>query len=159
MIQRIQTLYLFLAVVLGTLLCFFPPVQLITPEGAEQFRQYEFTFAHVVDITNPESPVNVMNIISLSIIAVAIPMLALIDIFLFKKRILQARLNVITVVLCLGYYAILATYIWFAKTNLQTDWYLTIWAAMPLLCLVLILMATRRILHDEALVRAADRIR
>lgn len=159
MIQRIQTVYLLLAAVLGTLLCFFPPVQLISPEGAEVFHQYEFTFAHVVDITDPKAPVNVMNIISLSIITVFIPLLALIDIFLYKKRILQARLNVITVVVCLGYYAILATYVWFAEMNLHADWYLNVWAAIPLLCLVLVLMATRRILRDEAMVRAADRIR
>ena len=35
MIQRIQTLYLLLVVILGTLLCFFAPVQFLMPAGAE----------------------------------------------------------------------------------------------------------------------------
>jgi hypothetical protein len=39
------------------------------------------------------------------------------------------------------------------------DWYLTVWAALPLVNIILTMMATRRILKDEALVRAADRLR
>ena len=88
-----------------------------------------------------------------------IPILALVDIFLYKKRILQARLNIFTVFLCLGYYGVLAIYIWLAKMSLGAEWHILPWASFPLVCLVLILMATRRILKDEALVRAADRIR
>jgi hypothetical protein len=61
--------------------------------------------------------------------------------------------------LCLGYYGVLAIYIWFAKMNLETIWYIKPWASIPSVCLVLTIMATRRILKDEALVRAADRIR
>ena len=44
-------------------------------------------------------------------------------------------------------------------TLVDTDWYLTVWAAIPLVNIVLTMMATRRILKDEALVRAADRLR
>lgn len=159
MIQRIQTLYLTLVVILGTLLCFFPAVNFYSPEGAEQFRQFTTTFAHIVDVTNPESPLNVMNIVSLSILSVTIPVIALVTIFLYKKRILQARINIITVVLCAGWYAVLGVYVWFAKENLQVEWYLTPWAAIPLVNIILTLMATRAILKDEALVRAADRLR
>jgi hypothetical protein len=39
------------------------------------------------------------------------------------------------------------------------DWYLTVWAALPMVNIILSMMATRRILKDEALVRAADRLR
>ncbi len=89
-----------------------------------------------------------------------IPVLALVDIFLYRKRILQARLNIFLSVLCVGYYGILAMFVWFAKMNLgTTEWHLYVWSGIPLVCLVLTLMATRRILKDEALVRAADRLR
>lgn len=89
-----------------------------------------------------------------------IPALALVDIFLYRKRILQARLNIFLSVLCVGYYGILAMFVWFAKMNLgTTEWHLYVWSGIPLVCLVLTLMATRRILKDEALVRAADRLR
>ena len=102
---------------------------------------------------------------------------ALLNIFLFKRRLLQARLNIVNVVLCLGYYALLALYVayivkGYEPLNLEAgafspskgelegiQWYLTIWAAIPLVNVVLTMMATRRILKDEALVRAADRLR
>ena len=88
-----------------------------------------------------------------------IPLLALIDIFLYNNRLLQARLNIFTVMLCLGYYGVLAIYVWLARTALGVDWHILPWASIPLVCLILTVMATRRILKDEALVRAADRIR
>ena len=81
------------------------------------------------------------------------------DIFLYKKRLLQARLNIFLALLCLGYYGVLAIYIWQAKLALGVDWHILPWASIPLICFVLTLMATRRILKDEALVRATDRIR
>lgn len=150
MIQRIQTVYLLLVVVLGTLLCFFPSVQFLMPESTEYIYLMPF------------------DKWSLAAITVVIPALALLIIFLFRRRLLQARLNIVNVVLCLGYYAMLALYIAFivkgyeplADSNLQgAAWYLSVWAAIPLVNIVLTMMATRHILKDEALVRAADRLR
>ena len=103
---------------------------------------------------------NLEGMWGLLLTTLCIPVLALVDIFLYRKRILQARLNIFLVVLCVGYYGILAMFIWFAKMNLgTTEWHLYAWSGIPLICLVLTLMATRRILKDEALVRAADRLR
>ena len=150
MIQRIQTLYLLAVVVLGVLLCCFSPVQFLPAEGVEYVSLMPFS----------KWP--------LAVISVAIPLLALVDIFLFKHRLLQARLNIVNVVLCLGYYALLALYVAFVVKGYETidgvalteaAWYLNVWAGLPLVCIVLSMMATRRILKDEALVRAADRIR
>ena len=150
MIQRIQTLYLLLVVILGTLLCFFSPVQFLTSKATEYISLHAFD----------KWPLAVMSI--------AIPLLALVVIFLFKRRLLQARLNVVNVVLCLGYYALLALYVAYVVKGYEpisdvtmtgAEWYLNIWAAIPLVNVVLLMMATRRILKDEALVRAADRLR
>lgn len=150
MIQRIQTLYLLLVVILGTLLCCFAPVQFLMSEGTEYIALMTF------------------DKWALATISVAIPALALVTIFLFKRRLLQARLNIMNVILCLGYYAMLALYVAFilkgyelldTTTLAGADWYFNVWAAIPLVNVVLIMMATRRILKDEALVRAADRLR
>lgn len=150
MIQRIQTLYLLLVVILGTLLCIFPPVEFLMPEATEYI------------------PLTAFDKWPLAVMSIAIPLLALVVIFLFKRRLLQARLNIMNVVLCLGYYALLALYVTYVVkgyepirdvTMTDADWYLTIWAAIPLVNLVLTMMSTRRILKDEALVRAADRLR
>lgn len=150
MIQRIQTLYLLLVVILGTLLCFFPPVQFLTDDVAEYI------------------PLMAFDKWPLATITLVVPVLALVNIFLFKHRLLQARLNIVNVVFSLGYYALLALYVAFVvkgyeqignTTLANAEWYLNIWAAFPLVNIVLTMMATRRILKDEALVRAADRLR
>ncbi len=190
MIQRIQTLYLLLIVVLGIALCFCPVVQLTTPEEAAQQHVYEMKAIGLKELgirneelgigddaqsfngsligINGESivpgdtpaPAVLNGLWGLLLTTLCIPVLALVDIFLYRKRILQARLNIFLAVLCVGYYGILAMFVWFAKMNLgTTEWHLYAWSGIPLICLVLTLMATRRILKDEALVRAADRVR
>ena len=161
MIQRIQTLYLLLVVILGTLLCIFSPVEFLLPGATD------YVSLHALD----KWPLAVMSI--------AIPLLALVTIGLYKRRLLQVRLNIMNVVLCLGYYALLALYVAYivkgyeplnavncqlSTVNCQLstvncEWYLTMWSAIPLVNVVLTMMATRRILKDEALVRAADRLR
>lgn len=150
MIQRIQTLYLLAVVILGIVLIWQPVVQLVTPESAEELQIWEL---------NALGGAPLQGLWGLLLTTVLIPLLALIDIFLYRKRILQARLNIFTVMLCLGYYGVLAIYIWLAKMSMGVDWHILPWAAIPLICMVLTIMATRRILKDEALVRAADRIR
>ena len=150
MIQRIQTLYLLLVVVLGTLLCLFSPMQFLLPEGTEYVS------------------LNVLDKWPMAVMTIASPVLALVTIFLFKRRLLQARFNVMNVILCLGFYVLLALYTAYVVKGYETigeislagaDWYISVWAAIPLVNIVLLMMATRRILKDEALVRAADRLR
>ncbi|MBR4704985.1 MAG: DUF4293 domain-containing protein [Paludibacteraceae bacterium] len=149
MIQRIQTLYLLAVVALGIALLWLPVVQLVTPVETE-LQVWELCALGGAPL---------QGLWGLTLTTALIPLLALVDIFLFKKRLVQARLNIFTVFLCLGYYGVLAIYIWQAKLALGTEWHILPWASFPLVCLVLIMMATRRILKDEALVRAADRIR
>ena len=150
MIQRVHTLYLLLVVMLGTLLCFFSPIEFLTPEATEDVRLQAFD----------KWPLAVMTL--------SIPLLALVNIFLFKRRLLQARLNIMNVIFCIGNYALVALYAAFVvkgyeaihgMTLADADWYITLWAAVPAVNIVLTMMATRRILKDEALVRAADRLR
>ena len=139
-----------LVVILGTLLCFFPPVEFLLPEATD------YVSLHAFD----KWPLAVMSI--------AIPLLALVTIGMYKRRLLQVRLNIMNVILCLGYYALLALYTAYVVKGYEmigdasmagADWYLNVWAGIPLVNVVLLMMATRRILKDEALVRAADRLR
>ena len=150
MIQRIQTLYLLAVVALGIALLWLPVIQFVTPEEATELQIWELSALGGAPL---------QGLWGLLLTTILIPALALVDIFLYNKRLLQARLNIFTVLLCLGYYGVLAIYIWLAKVSLGLDWHILPSACIPLVCLVLTLMATRRILKDEALVRAADRIR
>ena len=135
---------------MGISLLWLPVVEFVTPEGAEELQIWE---------VNALGGAPLPGLWGLTVATLLIPVLALIDIFLYNKRILQARLNIFTVMLCLGWYGVLAIYIWQAKLALDIDWHILPWASFPAVCLVLTMMATRRILKDEALVRAADRIR
>ena len=170
MIQRIQTVYLLLIVILGIYLCFVPVLQLTTPTEAGVQRMFDLGAQGLQEVCDyeanndfvdedMETSCQLRGTWGLLITPLLMVLLALVDIFLFKKRILQARLNIFLAVLCLGYYAMLFMYVWFAKNNLGVEWHLYFWSCLPLICFVLTLMATRRILKDEALVRAADRIR
>jgi len=150
MIQRIQTLYLLAVVALGIALIWLPVVQFVTPEEAAELQIWELTALGGAPL---------QGLWGLLLTTALIPVLAFVDIFLYKKRLLQARLNIFTVLLCLGYYGVLAIYIWLATMSMNVEWHILPWASFPLICFVLTLMATRRILKDEALVRAADRIR
>ena len=150
MIQRVQTLYLLAIVALGIALIWLPVVQLVTPEEASELHIWELTALGGAPL---------QGLWGLFVTTALIPLLAFIDIFLYKKRLLQARLNIFLALLCLGYYGVLAIYIWQAKLALGVDWHILPWASFPLVCLILTMMATRAILRDEALVRAADRIR
>lgn len=150
MIQRIQTVYLLLIVALGIALIWLPVLQLVTPEEASELHVWELSAIGGAPL---------QGLWGLLVTTALIPLLALVDIFLYKKRLLQARLNIFLALLCQGYYGVLAIYIWQAKLALGVDWHILPWASFPLVCFVLTLMATRRILKDEALVRAADRIR
>lgn len=116
----------------------------------------------------PETPIMELEPVSLNgvwgllVATLLIPLLALADIFLYKKRIAQSKLNIFLTMLCIGYYGVMGIYIWFANMNIPYEgigWHITPWLAIPLVCFVLTIMATRRILKDEALVRAADRLR
>ena len=109
----------------------------------------------------PNAPMlQLQGVWGLMLATVLIPLLALIDIFLYNKRILQARLNIFLAFLCVGWYGVAAIYVWLMKVSVpDVTWSPDFWSAIPLVCLILTIMATRRILKDEALVRAADRIR
>lgn len=166
MIQRIQSVYLFLAAVCAVLLCCYAPLFFMTEEGLANPTMYSMDFRHIHEMMYdgannlvhvPDGAV--MDIWGLSVIAALLGVLCLGNIFLFRKRILQARINVVIVFLAIGYYAMLAMYAWFMTKRYQVDWSIEWSAGLPLIIIILVAMATRKILADEALVRAADRIR
>ena len=85
--------------------------------------------------------------------------MALVTIFLFKKRFLQIRLSIVNIVLLGGYYALLFIYLWQAGVQLDAKWYLKIVTAFPLVSIVLTFMSLRAIGRDEALIKSLNRIR
>ena len=83
------------------------------------------------------------------------PTLVLLSVFLFKKRMLQARLCLLSIVIQLvlvGYYGV--------QLFVEVSYPLTYFVfGVSLASILLLFLARRAILKDEALVRSVDRIR
>jgi len=160
MIQRIQTLYLLAVVALGIAMFWLPVVEFVPSANMlHTWQLRSIGFQELMPVGDEALIPEVQGLWGLTVAAALIPLLALVDIFLYNKRILQARLNIFTVLLCIGYYGVVFIYVWLVKMVADVEWYITPWASFPLICMILTLMATRAILKDEALVRAADRLR
>ena len=151
MLQRIQTVYLFLALVL-TIVCLCLPVATfhepelggytvmtnlwkVTPEGMRDLSVW---------------PMFAVLLLTCPIVVFAI--------FLFKNRMLQARLCVVNILLILVWMALCAYYV-FATLPESCHLEMSFTAALPAVSLILYILARRGIIKDEKLVRAADRIR
>jgi len=151
MIQRIQTLYLLLVLILSGITLFSVQAGFVGNADAIHY---------VLNYKGIFSGVNyVQNVWALSALCVLIPIIALITIFLYKKRILQIRLSIINSVLLAGYYGLLFIYLWQAGNVLNADWYLNIVTAFPLINIILTFLAIRAISKDEALIKSLNRLR
>ena len=150
MIQRIQTLYLFIAAVLLVVASFFP--------------FYTFNDGQIIMdgfSLHSASGQEMFSTIPLNIINWLAALLALITIFLFKKRILQMRLATYTIIILLGFYLLLIYYRFYALPKIETITYskLEIYSLFPVISAILIYMAARAIRRDEQKIRAMDRFR
>lgn len=139
MIQRIQSIWLLLAMVCS-LLTFQWPLYLANTPAAFTFMATE-------------------KIILLFILA-SIATIALIDIFLFKNRKLQLRLSIAGVLVSILSVAAVWYYTnSFKQEKLVTEGYWYLGAVFPLLCVICFIMAARGIYKDEKLVKSLDRLR
>lgn len=155
MIQRIQTLYLLLVVVLTTV-TFFSPVAGL--QHAEQAAIYEMSYRGLFEM-NVSGNNMLANTWMLTALMALIPLLAFITIILFKKRMLQIRLIIFNIVLMAGFYGLMFIYLWQFGKSLEASLYLEIPAAFPLVGIILSIMAIRAIGKDEALIKSLNRIR
>jgi len=155
MLQRIQTIYLLIIVILSGVTLFSPVADLINNTNMAMYiMSYKGIF-----LQSATGNVYQSGVWGLTAIGAIVPVIALITMFLYKRRILQVRLSIFNMVLMAGYYALLFIYIWFAGQNLHTSWSLRIVTAFPLVNIVFNILAIRAIGKDEALVRSLNRIR
>jgi len=154
MIQRKQTIYLFLAAV-ACIVCMCLPLGTLQLQGMG-VEPVLYNMALVQ--TEGNSPTYNFAYLPL-FIALAIPaVVALVAIFLFKNRKLQARLCSFNLLLLLVWMALFAYYKYFQLTaigELQQTWS----SVLPFVAAVFNYLAYKGIKADERLVRAADRIR
>lgn len=153
--QRIQTFYLFTVTVLSVIMLLYPVAGLQVPAESAV---YELSVKGLSLITQEGSSF-LTGAWVLTAITVLIPVLSVITIFSFKKRILQIRLIIITIVLLAGYYGLLFIYLWQFGKSLEAELYVEVIASFPLISIILDILAMRAIGRDEALVKSLNRIR
>lgn len=91
---------------------------------------------------------------------IAIGVIALVCIFLFKNRKLQFRLTVLNIVLTVGYVFLqYVTIEQFKKDNLIATGSYKVAALLPILIIVALILAARGIYRDDKLVKSLDRLR
>ena len=172
MIQRIQTLYLALAVVLCTACLCLPVGNFISDQGdlvgtlynlwLHQPSQLGDTLHTAADApvlaseaagTHSFAPWALFAILLLSASGLAF------SIFIYRARLVQSRLVMLCCLLIVGWYLVYGVFIYLLGDDLDASFQLTPWAAFPLVACILSYLAFRAILKDEALVRSLDRLR
>lgn len=152
MLQRIQTVYLLIIVAL-TVATLFLPLAVLETGGV----LYTFDAAGVSTVgAQPELIYPTWGLFALTAVIVLI---ALLTIFLFKKRILQIRLCVFNALLMIGFYGLFGFFLWTLKGELAAGISVKIASCFLLINLILDYLAIRNIGADEALVRSLDRLR
>ena len=155
MIQRIQTVYLLLIVILSGFVVFSPLADLLN--NADKLNYLvDFKGISLIQATG-----NIIEsrIWALTSVSMVVPILALITIFSFKNRVKQIRLTVINMFFIVCFYIFLLMYLWPACVHLHADWHLRIASVFPLVNLILSYLAIGAIGKDEKLIKSMDRIR
>ncbi|MDA3818016.1 MAG: DUF4293 domain-containing protein [Prolixibacteraceae bacterium] len=153
MLQRIQTVFLLLALILIGLLAWLPLGDIIA--GTEL---YEFTIRGVFHAENGNVVINAWPLIALLAV---IEILQLLIIFGYKNRVRQMRMAVFNILIMLGFLAAAWFFVHLSLKELggEGGYSFKIPLAFPIVAAILNYLAIRAIGKDEALVRSVDRIR
>ena len=155
MIQRIQSVYLSLIVLISLLL--FNGSFLVFTENTGFV--INVTFIGLFRDTNGQGIVMIERLLPLSVLIVLIPLVSLVTIFLFKKRTVQllfakvlfGLLSAFVLVSCFYIYRIISKYSGQIIPGAKM--------VIPLVLLILSILALRGIRKDDQLVKSYDRLR
>ena len=171
MIQRIQTVYLALVLI-------FSFVGLISTIG--EWTVADAVVAHFSNFTfGAEGAFKELDSTSgpwcLGVLLIMVMFLTLMSIMLFRKRMRQLRLTILSTILLVGYVAAYAVFAYYYHLSLDLcaltayekgiegcispTFHLKFAAVLPILSIILNCLAIQGIRKDEALVRSLDRIR
>ena len=156
MLQRIQTLYLFIVVIAMSLTLFLPSMKAISPE------EIDYALSTLRGLYPIEKGGFHLNGVTmwLAITNIVIILISLFTIFMYKWRVIQMRFSSFNMVLLIGYYAIFffTRYV-ILQQNPMTSSTFSWPIILPLISAILTYLALRAIAKDEALVRSLDRLR
>lgn len=150
MIQRIQTIFLFLAVVLLIALNFFPYWQ--SHSGNEVLYSYGYQ-----TIKDGNTILEFGIYVIVSVLAGIAAIIALIELFMFKNRVLQMLLSVVNSFIFMITMGLMAYLIFELQRTISGNFAVS--SYLLALAMFFNVLARRFIQKDEKLVRSVDRIR
>lgn len=158
MIQRIQTVYLAAGALALIILFFFPLASFLS-----DISYTKFYITHLQTLTpGAEAAINNNLILPLAVFNGIIALVALMSIFLYKRRLFQSRM----VKLCILMSIVLVGLIFFVYSPLvakalstEANYRDSFGLYLILIAIVMFVLANRGIMNDEKLVRSADRLR
>ncbi len=164
MIQRIQTVYLFIIAVIAALLLLFNPSYLEI-QGYDKWTENDkgsisLHFKSAEKVLN-ETVLESVNLSLMSYTLLIISALAFIGIFLFKNRQLQMLLTSFNFIFILILYVLMVFYgiKYHGLVSQEVGTEIAIGLFFPLFLPVFNYMALSRMNYDEQLLRGADRLR
>ena len=150
MLQRIQSVYLLLASICMV-------VSLLTHLAVFSIGGEIVNFEAMGFYLNEEI---IFSTWGLFIIGNISAVMSVLIVFLYKKRMLQIRLASMNVFMILGYYGLIAFYIFKRNPEVESVFQnIGIGMITPFIALILTYLAIRKIGADEALIRSLNRIR
>lgn len=147
MIQRIQTIFILIAGIFTASLYFLPFAELVVNNELYIFNAFGIFSGETL----------VFDGLPIMIFIGLITLLHLIIIFMYKKRILQIRITVFTIILLLGLTGLFFYFLYTGFTGAKVAFKVPM--VFPVVAIILDYLAIRAIGKDEALVRSLDRIR
>ena len=155
MIQRAQSIYLFLVVVLMSLFLLFPIAELVT-ENNVILKLYSHGLKKITDGESQK----LMSTLALMILAFVIAVINFYNIFLFNNRTSQMRLCIYNILLLIGLVVLSFYYYRVVNKAYEITYHrFKIAAILPVFCIVLNIMAFSGIRRDELLVKTYERLR
>lgn len=150
MIQRKQTVFLFLAL-LATIACLCLPVGSFEPQGMGIENQLMNLW---INETNGGRNFSVWALFAILLVTCPINTFAIFD---YHNRKRQARFCMFSMLMIIGWYIVYGVFSQVLMPGFT--FHVGFAACLPLIAFILLWLARHSILADEALVRAADRIR
>ncbi len=147
MIQRIQTVYLLVSLLLTGLLLWLPLADITS---GDNFYIFDIFGVHSGGQT-------IFNGTPLLVFVLIIILLHLVVVLMYKKRIMQIRILVFTIILLLGLFGMFFYFAYMGFDGARISFKIPM--VFPLIVVILDYLAIRGIGKDEALIRSLNRIR
>jgi len=155
MIQRIQSIWLFLATACIFSLFLFPYLQILNADGSASLIKVTGVYQSIAGQQVQTEP-----FLALTIATVVLALIPFLIIFLFKDRKKQVMLSYLAIVLVIGFS------FWLVQTakgvlgsvQLSAENY-GIGSMLPSIAIIFIILAIRGMKKDDRLIKSADRLR